>query len=288
MRFSTEIKDYIMITIGLCCYAIGWDGFFIPYQITEGGVVGIGAIVYFATGIPMQSVYLAINVVLMLIALKILGIKFCIKTGYGVGALTFLLWFFSKVFDPNMQLLGAGQDFMACIVGAALCGLGLGISFTHNGSTGGTDIVAAVVNKYRDISLGSTILYCDIIIIGSSYFIFHDSRRLIFGYVAMLITSYILDYVVNRNHQSVQFLIISNSHQEIADQINLKMSRGVTILDGQGWYSKKSVKVMLVMVKRREMVTVLRLVRNIDEDAFISQSNVHGVFGKGFDRIKVK
>ena len=182
-----EIRDYFFITLGLASYSLGWAAFLIPYQITEGGVAGLGAIIYYATGLPMQVTYLAVNVILMAFSLKILGLKFSIKTGYGILMLTFLLWLFQELIDARHLLLGPGQDFMACILGAVLCGIGLGVVFVNNGSTGGTDIIAAVVNKYRDVSLGRMILYCDIVIISSCYFVFHDWRRVLFGYVAMTV-----------------------------------------------------------------------------------------------------
>lgn len=282
-----EIKDYLFITFGLASYALGWSAFLLPYQITQGGTTGIGAIVYYATGLPMEFTYLGINAVLMGIALRFLGPKFCIKTGYGILLLTFLLWWFQDLIGSN-QLLGEGQDFMASILGATLCGIGLGIVFSNNGSMGGTDIIAATVNKYRNITLGRILLCCDIIIISSCYFIFHDWRRVLFGYVVMIISSFVLDYVVNREHQSVQFLIFSTKYKEIADHITNDLHRGVTVLDGQGWYSKKPIKVLCVLAKRREAVGILRTIKNLDENAFISQSNVHGVFGRGFDTIKVK
>lgn len=283
-----EIRDYFLITLGIFSYAFGWVAFFIPYQITIGGVPGIGAITYYATGIPMQITYLVINTVLMAAALKILGIRFFLRTGYGIGMMTFALWILQLYMDPNLMLLGKGQDFMACVLGAVLCGFGLAVIFINNGSSGGTDIIAAAVNKYRDVSLGRMILYCDIVIIASCYFVFQDWRRVLFGYVATFVLNFTLDSVMNRNQQSVQFFIFSNKYEEIADLITKKLHRGVTVLDGQGWYSKKPVKVLCILAKRREAVSILRLVKNIDEHAFLSESNVHGVFGQGFDRIKVK
>ncbi len=282
-----EIKDYLFITFGLASYALGWSAFLLPYQITQGGTTGIGAIVFYATGIPMEVTYLGINAVLMLVALRFLGPKFCIKTGYGIFMLTFLLWW-SQDLIGTVLLLGEGQDFMASILGAVLCGIGLGIVFSNNGSMGGTDIIAAAVNKYRNITLGRMMLFCDIVIISSCYFVFHDWRRVLFGYVVMIISSFVLDYVVNREQQSVQFLIFSSKYDVIADHITKDLKRGVTVLDGQGWYSKKPVKVLCILAKRRESVGILRTIKNLDEDALISQSNVHGVFGKGFKTIKVK
>lgn len=173
-----ELHDYIYITFGLLLYALGWTAFLLPYEIAAGGVTGVSAIVYYITGLEIQVTYFTINAILIIIAVKILGLKFCIKTIYGVLMLSFMLWMLQIIFrngeERLPQFLGEGQEFMACILGAALCGIGLAQAFLHQGSTGGTDIIAAIVNKYKNISMGRTILYCDIIIISSCYFIFHD------------------------------------------------------------------------------------------------------------------
>jgi uncharacterized membrane-anchored protein YitT (DUF2179 family) len=282
-----ELKDYLFITFGLMCYALGWAAFLLPYKITTGGVTGVSAIIYYATGFPLQNSYFIINAVLMAFAIKIMGPKFSIKTTYGILMLTFNLWFFQHLIG-NVQVLGPNQDFMSCILGAALCGIGLGSAFVNNGSTGGTDIIAAVVNKYRDITFGRIILYCDIVIIASCYFVFHDWKRVLFGYVTMIIVSFVLDMVVNSARQSVQFFIFSKHYEEIANHIVHDCKRGVTILDGTGWYSKQHVKVICVLAKKSQSTKIFRLVRDIDPDAFVSQSSVIGVYGEGFEHIKVK
>ena len=282
-----ELRDYFLITIGLICYAFGWSAFLLPYQITTGGVTGISAIIYYASGVPIQYSYFIINAILMTAAIKILGPKFSIKTTYAIFMLTFLLWFFQQLIG-NTQIIGVGQDFMACIIGATMCGAGLGIVFINNGSTGGTDIIAAVVNKYRDVTFGRMILYCDIVIISSCYFVFNDWRRVVFGFVTLVVISYVLDLIVNSARQSVQFLIFSKEYQQIADRIIADTHRGVTVLNGTGWYSKNDVKVLVVLAKKSQSKEIFRLVKDIDPNAFISQSSVIGVYGEGFDRIKVK
>ena len=294
-----EVKDYIYITLGLISYSLGWAAFLLPYQITTGGTTGIGAIIYYATGFPIQWSYFIINAVLMTFDIRILGPKFSIKTTYAICTLTFLLWLFQLVVNnyveaPDMTpdgkplLLGTGQDFMACIIGAAMCGVGLGITFNYNGSTGGTDIIAAIVNKYKDVSLGRMIMICDVFIISSCYFIFHDWRRVIFGFVTLFIIGVVLDWIINSARQSVQFFIFSKKYDEIADRIIKDADRGVTVLDGTGWYSKTNVKVLVVLAKKRQSLEIFRLVKRIDPNAFISQSSVIGVYGEGFDKLKVK
>lgn len=282
-----DARDLIFITFGLACYALGWSAFFLPYKITTGGVTGISAIIFYATKIPIQYSYFAINAVLMIGAFKILGAKFTLKTTFGIFMLTFLLELFQRLIGTQ-QIIGPGQEFMACIVGACLCGIGLGVVFVNNGSTGGTDIIAAVVNKYRDVTFGRMILYCDIVIISSCYFIFHDWQRVVFGFVTLVVISYVLDLVINSARQSVQFFIFSKDYQLIADRIISETHRGVTVLNGTGWYSKNDVKVLVVLAKKSQSVSIFRLVKDIDPNAFISQSSVIGVYGEGFDRLKVK
>lgn len=289
---NRELRDYIAITFGLLCYAFGWAAFMLPYQVTTGGVTGIAAIIYYATGIEIQISYLIINSVLLAVALKILGPKFSIKTIYAILVLTFFLWFFQNILKDDSeklpQFLGVGQDFMACVIGASLLGFGVGIVFTNNGSTGGTDIIALIVNKYKDVTLGRMIMYCDIIIISSCYFIFHDWRRVVFGFVTLFIMSYIIDWLINSTRQSVQFLIFSRKHEEIAEAISNKVDRGVTLLDGKGWYSKQDIKVVVILAKKSQSLDIFRVVKDIDQNAFISQSNVVGVYGEGFDKLKIK
>lgn len=291
-KLGRESRDYLAITFGLVCYAVAWVFFMLPYQITTGGVTGIAAIIYYATGIEMQVSYFIINAVFLGFALKILGPRFSIKTIYGIFMLTFLLWLFqllARGADGTLpQLLGPGQDFMACVIGAGLLGLGIGIVFCNNGSTGGTDIIAWIINKYKDIPLGRMMMYCDIVIISSCYFVFHDWRRVLFGFCVLFIMSIVIDYVVNSTRQSVQFLIFSTKYNDIAQGIATRVNRGVTLLDGQGWYSKQAIKVVVVLAKKRESLDIFRLVKDIDPNAFISQSNVVGVYGEGFDKLKVK
>lgn len=287
-----EVKDYTLITVGLISYAMGWAAFLLPYQITTGGTTGIGAIIYYATGFPIQYSYFIINAVLMTFAIKILGPKFSIKTTYAIIMLTILLEFFQwLVKNPNgtfPQVLGPGQDFMACLIGAAMCGFGLGVVFNQNGSTGGTDIIAAIIHKYKDVTLGRMIMACDFVIITSCYFVFHDWRRVIFGFVTLFIIGFVLDYVVNGSRQSVQFLIFSKEYEKIADRITKETHRGVTVLDGIGWYSKNHVKVLVVVAYKRQSVEIYRLIRDVDPNAFISQSPVKSVYGEGFDVLKAK
>lgn len=284
-KIFREVRDYLMIALGLVMYGIGWTGFLLPSDIPSTAVPGIASIIYWGTGFPVQYSYLIINFLLLLLALKILGLRFCLKTIFAVITLTAILSVIQEVVDgPFIH----NQPFMSCVLGASFCGAGIGIAFSANGSTGGTDIIAAIVNKYRDISLGRVILMCDVVIISSSYLVLHDWEKVVYGYVVLFISSFVLDQVVNSARQSVQFFIISNRYEEIGKRINKDMHRGVTFIDGVGCYTNNQVKLMFVLAKKSESNTIFRLIKDIDPNAFVSQSAVIGVFGEGFDRIKVK
>lgn len=277
------LKDYTMIFFGLFLYALGFTGFLVPNEITTGGMGGIAALIFYATKIPIDVSFGTLNGILLLISIRILGFKFSIRTIYGVVVLTLLFKVFgSFITEPLIK----GETFMSIVIGSMLCGAGVGLVFTSNGSTGGTDIIAAIVNKYKNITFGRMILYCDILIISCSYLIFQSVEKVVYGFVVMAIMSYTIDMIINGIRQSVQFLIFSKDYEEIAEAINKEVNRGVTILDGTGWYSKQPVKVIVVMARRTEAMTIFRIVKQIDNNAFISQSNVVGVYGQGFDQIK--
>ena len=287
-------KEYVMITLGLIIYAFGWVFFLLPFKLVSGGTAGIGAVIQYATGFPMQYTYFIINVFLLLVAVKELGIRFCLKTIYAVFALTFCLelvqdLLYSYGLDA-LTVLGSEATFEASIIGACFCGMGIGICFVNGGSTGGTDIIAAIINKYRDVSLGRVIMYIDVAVVVSSGFIFGTSEisKVFYGLITLLISATMLDYVVNSNRRLVQFLIFSKKYSEISEYITKEMHRGVTLLNGVGYYTKEDTKVIVTMMRAAEAVEVFRIVHEIDPCAFITQSRVSGVYGAGFDKIKVK
>lgn len=283
-KVYNSTQDYIFILIGTLLYGFGFNGFILSNEIITGGLSGLCALIFFITSIPVSFSYLAINLVLLGIAYKILGLKFVLKTVFGVFSLSFSLSLFEWLLQGTPIL--TDEPFMSIIIGACLCGTGLGLIFTANGSTGGTDIIAAIVTKYKHVSIGRALLFCDFIIISSSYLLFHDVEKIVFGFVEMVISNYILDMVINSNRQSVQFFIFSQKYEEICEAIIKEIDRGCTILDGTGGYSKSPVKIVVVLAKKSESVAIFRLVKEIDSQAFISQSVVRGVYGEGFDQIK--
>lgn len=294
---AAEASDYFYIAIALLIYAAGVTLFLLPYEITTGGVTGIASLIFFATGIEVQISYLIMNAILLVLAIKIVGWRFCVKTIYGVGLLTIYLWVLQRmVEDDNGHLphLVGDQAFMAVVLGALLEGIALGICFSHNGSTGGTDIIAAIVNKYKEVSLGTVLMLLDCIIISSSYFVFVGNEgstkaleKIVFGFTALIISGMTLDFVVNRNRQSVQFMIFSRNYSHIASMLN-KQGFGVTVLDGTGWYTRTERKVVVVVARKRQSVNILRYIKTIDPYAFVSMGNVQGVYGEGFDPMKAK
>lgn len=282
-----SIQDYVLIAIGMISYAIGWNVFLLPTNVTASGLPGISSIIYWATGCPVQVPYFIVNACLLLAALKILGAKFCIKTVYAVIVVTILTSVFSSTSLGQDHLL-QDQPLWAAILGAIFCGCGIGLGFSCGGSTGGTDIVAAIVNKYRDVSLGRVIMICDIFIISSSYLVVHDVEKVLYGYVVLCVQAFCIDQVVNSRRRSVQFFIISKKYEEIGRRINTDADRGVTVVNASGFYSGQDVKMLFVLAKQRQAATIFRLISEIDPHAFVSQSAVIGVYGEGFDKMKYK
>ena len=293
-----EIKDYFYITLGLLLYTFGFTVFLLPYEIVTGGIAGIGAIVFYSTGFPVQYTFFIINAVLIILALKTLGWKFLTKTIYATIMLTIMLevaqTFTIQADGTFHKLLGENNDFMSLVIGCTITGTALATVFLNNGSTGGTDIVAAVLNKFHNISLGKALIIVDFCIIGSCIFV--DSfgtvdlrfRKVVFGLCTMLIECLMLDYVMYWQRQSVQFLIFSKKYQEIAYAISRTTDHTLTILDGHGFWTGKPTKVLCLLAKKRESVHIFRLIKQIDPNAFVSQSSVIGVYGECFDEMKVK
>ena len=294
-----EVGDYVGITLGLLLFTFGFTFFLMPYEIVTGGVAGISAIIFYATGFQLEYSYFLINAALLVIALRILGWKFLSKTIYAILVLSFLLGFFQTLLPRDeaghfVKILGEGQNFMSLILGCTMTGSALGIVFLNNGSTGGTDIIAASVNKFRDVSLGTVLAFLDLVIIGSCLLIpqfgtmLERAYMVVFGLCTMVIENFMLDFLMNRQRQSVQFMIFSKRWQEIANAIGTQLDHGVTILDGHGWYTGHERKVLCILAKRNESAIIFRIIKQIDPQAFVSQSAVIGVFGEGFDQIKVK
>ena len=282
VKVQSLIKDHTIMLMGLILYVLSWTLFLIPAQITGGGISGLAAVIYYSTKIPMGLTYFAINAVLITFALKILGPNFGVKTIFNMVALTLLFAIPQKYFPGAL----IEDNFLSAVLGGMMGGVGIGLVFSRGGSTGGTDIIAMIINKYRNISPGRIILYCDVIIISSSYFLVHSIEKMVYGFVSMAVVSYTLDAFLSGSNASAQIFIFSPKYDEIADFINTESVRGVTVLDGTGWYTRQDVKILMTIVRKKEASIIFRKVKEIDPEEFISMGSVMGVYGKGFDKLK--
>lgn len=276
-------KDYIMIFAGLILYAVGLTGFLLPNKIVTGGLAGVTVLIKSATDIPLWVSYVSINICLLAFAWRIVGFNFVVKTIISVAILTVLLRYGETyITEPIIR----ADPLLSSIIGAMFCGTGLGLVYSVNGSTGGTDVIGAIVTKYRHVSMGRVLLLVDVLIVSSSYFLFQSFEKIAIGLIVMAVMYYAVDVAISGMRQSVQFFIFTSKYQEVADHINSETKRGCTIIDGMGWYSKKPQKIIIVLARKTESTAIFRLVKSIDQDAFVTQANVVGVYGKGFDVLK--
>ncbi|MDE7443417.1 MAG: YitT family protein [Muribaculaceae bacterium] len=292
----TYTKDYVIITLCLAMYAFVFCAFVLPQRVVIGGLAGIGSLVYFASEnmvshgllpwpIPVAITQYVTNLLLLGISFRIVGKQFVIRTIFGATMCSLFVGIFQPLFpEPLIH----GEKLMSIIIGAIGIGVCIGTVFVHNGSTGGTDIIAAMAAKRSNVTVGRTMIYCDLVIISSSYFLFHDLTTIVYGLTVTFLGGYICDLIINTNRQAVQFTIFSPKWEEIATAINNDAHRGCTVISGMGWYSKREMKVLLVMCRKIESVTIFRIIKSIDNEAFITQAHVNGVYGKGFDEIKLK
>ncbi|MGP1363367.1 MAG: YitT family protein [Bacteroides sp.] len=289
LNVAKLIREYALITVGLITYTMGWSAFLIPMHITGGGATGVGNLVYMLTGFPVGYTFLIFNALLILIAMKVVGANFGMKTIYGVVVASALLVVEQMLIK---ECILQNDRLLATILGGALSGLGIGIAIGQGGSTGGTDIVAMIVTKYRNVSPGRVILAADAVIISTAFFVLEDLtipqrlEAIVYGYIVMIATSFVVDLYLNGTRQSLQVLIFSSKHTEIADKITTDMHRGVTMLKGTGWYSKENSEILLVIIRKSEQGALLHLVRSVDPNAFTSVASVMGVYGLGFDKLK--
>ncbi len=284
-----EIKPYLIITFGMLIYAFAATGFLVPHKIVGGGATGISTVLYYLFGIPVGVGYFLVNVVLLIIAMKILGPKFGIKTIFAIAVGSIFL----GIMQPLMPVDGILPDekFMSTIIAAMLTGLGIGIAISVGGSTGGTDIIAMLVTKYYNVSPGRILMFCDFCVIAMTLLIYdHVDREavggLIYGYVMMGIVSFTVDYVLTGKTQSAQLFIFTDKYDEVARELTNQVHRGVTLIDAKGWYSGQDKKIILIVARKHEASDVLRLAKQVDPNVFMTMAPVMGVFGKGFEEVK--
>ncbi len=281
-KYLDITQTYFIMFIGMLLYSLGWTMFLIPAKITGGGISGVGALIYYVTKFPVGVTYFIVNAFLVVIAIKKIGASFGTKTIVNMVIISIMLTFLPKVI--NIEIID--DTFLSAVLGGILGGVGLGLVFSQGGSTGGTDIIAMLVTKYKRISPGRVIMYCDVIIISSSWFVFHSPEKLVYGYVSMWVTAYALDTFLNGANQSAQIFIFSEKWEEIKDRILKDSHRGVTILNGTGGYTNDPQKIIMTVVRKRETTAIFKMIKEVDHNAFISMGNVMGVYGEGFDQLK--
>ncbi len=297
-------KEYFLITLGILCYVLGWAIFLVPNNLIGGGVTGLASIVQYATGgaVKMGYTYFIINAGLLIAALFVIGKNFGVKSVYAIVLASIGLNVFQGIIPQSFiqsMALDNGK-LMSTIMGGIMVGVGIGMSLSQGGSTGGTDIIALMINKYRNISLGRLILFMDVVIILSSLLVpsytadgqlvpfVQKLTTVVYGLILIAVCTSVLDMYMAGSKQSVQLFVFSKKYKELADAITRNLHRGVTVLEGQGWYTKSDAHVLMVLSRKTDLSLLLRYIKTIDPDAFLSITSVSGVYGKGFDKIKEK
>ncbi|MBQ7812403.1 MAG: YitT family protein [Bacteroidales bacterium] len=300
--FGTYAKEYALVTLGVISYALGWSVFLLPNNLVGGGVSGFASILMYATGIPMGITYFILNVLLLIIGTKILGTGFGGKTIYAIVMTSIMLSVLPKLIPADFihEFATSNGKLICTFLGGIIAGFGIGLSISQGGSTGGTDIVALVWCRFRPASPGRVILIIDVGIILSSLLfpsytdtgeLLHFSDKLavvVYGLIQVTVSGYAIDLYLSGSKQSVQAFIFTKKVEEMADAIAFDMKRGVTVLPAKGWYSKEDRQVLMVVTRKTDLNLLLRYVKTIDPDAFLSVSSVMGVYGQGFDTIRVK
>ena len=317
----TIVKEWALVTLGILIYVTGWSIFLMPNNLVGGGVSGIASMIQYATGgaIQMGYSYFVINAILIIVAVVVIGMGFGAKTIYAIILASMGLRFLPEVIPLEIIQTLALQNgkLMSTLCGGVMAGIGIGMSISNGGSTGGTDIIALIYTKYRNVSPGKVILYLDFIIILSSLLIpsivpdldpqtgkqllgpdgeplthlmpFSEKvTTVIYGLILVTVNGRVIDAYLSGSQQSVQLFILSKKYAEIADSITHDLTRGVTVLDGKGWYTKNPTEVLMVITRKTDLNLLLRYIKAIDPDAFLSVSSVNGVYGQGFDTIKGK
>ncbi len=300
--FFRVLKEYSIITLGMLLYIVGWSVFLVPNQLVGGGVSGLASVIQYVThgAIKMGYTYFVVNVVLLIIAMFILGNRFGFKTIYAIIIASVGLNVFQEIIPADIcQILAVENGkLMSSIMGGLMAGTGIGLCMSQGGSTGGTDIIALIVNKYRNVSPGRMILAMDVVIILSSLFVPMQTTdggvmqlnekitTCVYGFILIAVNSTVLDMIISGSKQSVQLIILSKKHVELADAITRDLHRGVTVLNGMGWYTKEPTEVLMVLARKYDLNVLLRYIKTIDPEAFLSVSSVTGVYGKGFESIK--
>lgn len=278
-----EAKNYFFITVGLAVFVLGWSAFMTPFEVTGGGVAGIAAILFFATKIPIGITTFVLNAILIGVAWKILGTKFCINSIVCTAIMSLFFSIGQAVFTQPL----VDDMFMSVIIGASLSALGVGIAINWGGNTGGLDIIALMIGKYRNISYGKVNIVANFIIVGSSFFILGDVQKIVYSFVVLFVYMFVADIVIDGYRQTYQFMVFSTKNKDIAERINSELHRGATFLKGYGSYNRQESDVLLIIAHKTDKVRVTRIIKEVDGSAFITITKTASVFGKNFDKLRL-
>ncbi len=286
------IFDYIVITLGVVLFVMAWTSFLLPNDMIDGGLTGASALLSMVTGVSVDIWYFSINTLLLILAWIILGRSFGIKTIYAIVLSSALFRLFGSDSMAFLQAvpgnpLAVTEKVLIPIIGGLLEAVGLSLIIMRGGSTGGTDILALIVNKFWPVTLGRFYLFADLIVITLLLFVpGHCFTDVIYGYITMGVCAYVLDLIMLGKESSVQLLIFSDKYTQIANYVNDKMERGVTALESIGWYTQKERKVLLIVIRRTELSEVTKAVKEIDPKAFVTVVPANNVYGEGFGEMK--
>ena len=301
MRLSaglvTEVRNYALIVLGMAIYAIGFTVFLLPHQIVIGGMAGFSTLVFYASRelLPIAAVMYGTNLLLLACGYRYLGHRFVIRTVFGATVLSLFIGMLEGYFVSHPPLV---KDVtMSVLMGATLCGIGIGVYYSHHGTAGGTDIVAAIMSKVSNVSVGQVMMVVDMTIVACSFFLPFDgdmetrvqmrTESIIYGWMSIFLYSYITDLFLKADIQTVQFIIISDRWEEIGRRITTETGRGVTTWRGEGFWTHNERTVMLVWCRRVNCIPIMDIVRQVDPDAYITHSYVRSVYGNGFDTYRL-
>lgn len=285
INWGKTIREYIFMTLALAVYVFGWVAFIIPFGFPGGGVAGFASILFYGFNIPISYSYFIMNAVLLVIGFIVLGKGFGVKTIYCI-IITSLLFEYLPLIPWRSDI---EDKLLNAIIGGAFSGIGIGVVFMQGGSTGGTDVLALIINKYREVSPGKVFLVLDSLIITSILFLPDKGLQdVIYGYIEIIAFTYTIDLLLTGTQQSVRIEVMSSNPEEIADNISTRIGRGITVLNSMGWYTKTENKLLVIVVRKGQMQETMREIHKADPHAFINVSSVMGVYGNGFDRIRTK
>lgn len=283
------ISDYLWMTVGCIIFAFAWESFLIANHIASGGLAGICTVINFCTGLPVSWSYIALNAILLSIGFLVLGKGFGVRTIFCIALTTVL-------FDilPRMSYIAGLAEkpmlddmILNPIIGGLLEAVGINLIFKHGGSTGGTDVIALILNKFWPVSPGKVYMCLDVFIIASVLLApGMGLKDMVYGYIAMLSFTLFLDFLLLGSKATVQVLVFSKKYKEIADEMTVNLHRGVTALEAVGWYSQQESRVLLIMVRKTQLQQITKAIKDIDPGAFVSVSSASAVYGQGFDEMR--